>query len=212
MKQIRTYSGDKALVSERRKYIVNGAAKLFMENGYQRTSTRQLTETLGISKGTLYNYIGSKEDILYLVIQFSAENQKKLIAKMHKQTRNLSSRETLKESIKIYFSDVDGLQDVYNFNNHAIVDLTRSDRHVLFDSESMMVEYFRQLITTGIERNEFETGDPLIIAHDIVLAANAWANRRWYLLKYYTFDTYTEHVLNYIVKAISKPIEEGKRL
>jgi AcrR family transcriptional regulator len=208
VKQIRTYSGDKALVSERRKYIVNGAAKLFLEHGYQRTSTRQLTETLGISKGALYNYIGSKEDILYLVIQFSAENQKKLIAKMRKQTKDLSSIDTLKESIKIYFSNVDELQDVYNFNNHAIVDLTRNDRHVLFDSESMMVEYFVQLLKAGVERSEFEISDPIIVAHDIVLAANAWANRRWYLLKHYTFGTYIEHVLNYTLKAIVKLTEE----
>ncbi len=45
--------------------LLSSASKLFWENGFDRTSTRMLSETLGINKASLYHHIRSKEDLLY---------------------------------------------------------------------------------------------------------------------------------------------------
>ncbi|GAB4317292.1 MAG: hypothetical protein Kow00127_09050 [Bacteroidales bacterium] len=53
----------------RRKQILETALQLFAEQGYTHTSVRMIAEQAGISKGLLYNYFKSKEELLDRIIQ-----------------------------------------------------------------------------------------------------------------------------------------------
>ena len=55
---------------EKRREIVRVAARAFEELGYERTSMLTIAERLRGSKQTLYNYFGSKEDLLRAVLDF----------------------------------------------------------------------------------------------------------------------------------------------
>lgn len=47
----------------RREEILAHAAKLFAERGYSETDTTLLAETVGVGKGTVYRYFGSKREL-----------------------------------------------------------------------------------------------------------------------------------------------------
>ena len=47
--------------------MIKGAVTLFKEKGFHRTTTREIAKAAGFSIGTLYEYIRTKEDVLYLV-------------------------------------------------------------------------------------------------------------------------------------------------
>ena len=64
VKKVRTRSPDTALVAKRRREIVLVSAAVFMKKGYDRTNVRELSSALGMTKGGLYHYIGSKDDML----------------------------------------------------------------------------------------------------------------------------------------------------
>ena len=64
---IPTHVKDQDLVQRRRLQIVDAAVKLFIEKGFHKTTTRQIARAAGFSIGTLYEYITTKEDVLYLV-------------------------------------------------------------------------------------------------------------------------------------------------
>lgn len=49
---------------EKREKILNAALKLFAGNGYHGTSISMIAEEAGISKGLIYSYFKSKEDLL----------------------------------------------------------------------------------------------------------------------------------------------------
>jgi len=51
------------LREERRDTIMNVAREVFFEHGYSATSMSAIAARLGGSKGTLYNYFGSKEEL-----------------------------------------------------------------------------------------------------------------------------------------------------
>ena len=52
----------------RRIAIMDTALEVFAENGYERTSISMLTKKLGISKGLIYNYFESKEDLVKTIM------------------------------------------------------------------------------------------------------------------------------------------------
>ncbi|MEW8985497.1 MAG: TetR/AcrR family transcriptional regulator, partial [Bacillus sp. (in: firmicutes)] len=58
---------DEQLVVKRRDQMIKGAVALFKEKGFHRTTTREIAKASGFSIGTLYEYIRTKEDVLYLV-------------------------------------------------------------------------------------------------------------------------------------------------
>ena len=67
VKEVATQIKNQDLVKERRRQIVDAAVKLFIKHGYHKTTTRLLAKATGLSIGTMYDYISTKEDVLYLV-------------------------------------------------------------------------------------------------------------------------------------------------
>lgn len=53
----------------RQQEIVEAAAQVFHEKGYESTSIQDIADSVGILKGSLYYYITSKEDLLFEIIQ-----------------------------------------------------------------------------------------------------------------------------------------------
>ena len=50
--------------TQRRQDILETAIELFSRQGFHRTSTRQLAQAAGVAEGTIFNYFGSKKDLL----------------------------------------------------------------------------------------------------------------------------------------------------
>ncbi|MGX2998105.1 TetR/AcrR family transcriptional regulator [Streptomyces sp. JNUCC 64] len=57
----RTTDGDGVPVPQR---LLAAATRLFADRGYDRTSVQDIVEAAGVTKGALYHYFGSKEDLL----------------------------------------------------------------------------------------------------------------------------------------------------
>ena len=205
MRKVRTFSNDAALVNERRNHIVKIAAELIVKKGYNNISTRELAGALGMSTGGLYHYIGSKSDILYLIINFTAELTGQTLDRLAEKMKDAPPVDQLKESIKVYFETVDYYRDFHNFVNHIMLSLPLRDRRIVYQAESRIVQSFENTLNSGIEKGDFRAVDAKILAHNIVAAANAWANRGWYLKKYYTLDKYTDEQVRLILGQIAAP-------
>ena len=72
MREIPTTVKNKELVKKRRQQIILAAIKLFSKNGYHKTTLKELAEEAGLSHGNVYDYVGSKEDIFFLIHDFIA--------------------------------------------------------------------------------------------------------------------------------------------
>lgn len=60
-------------VFRRRQEILDSAARIFYEKGYNATSTRDIADAAGLLKGSLYYYVETKEDFLFEIIRTSHE-------------------------------------------------------------------------------------------------------------------------------------------
>ncbi|WP_031511169.1 TetR/AcrR family transcriptional regulator [Streptomyces megasporus] len=45
--------------------LLAAATRLFADRGYDRTSVQEIVEAAGVTKGALYHYFGSKDDLLH---------------------------------------------------------------------------------------------------------------------------------------------------
>jgi len=48
--------------------ILSVSGKLFLEKGYEKTTTQEIVNETGLSKGTIFHHFKSKEDILAAVL------------------------------------------------------------------------------------------------------------------------------------------------
>jgi AcrR family transcriptional regulator len=201
-KQIRHSINDKSLLAKRRQQICKVATELFMAQGFRETGMRAIAEACGLTIGALYRYIGSKDDLLWLSTEYGDSYHKQLLQKMKERVKGLSPVEALRESIRMYFQNVDEMQGLYNLHNHIVWTASKELRQSIFDREIQKVEYFNRLLIEGVNAGEFEVEDTYLMAHNIVMAANAWANRRWLLRKRYTLEDYIRKQTDSILATI----------
>jgi len=68
------------------------ALKLFAEQGYEKTSLREIAEQLGVTKAALYYYFKSKEDIVRSLVEDYVAEMDALIAWAKAQPRTPDTR------------------------------------------------------------------------------------------------------------------------
>jgi len=59
-------------IERQRKTIMDAAAELFAQKGYQATTTRDIADSVDIGESTLYGYFSSKKDVLQAILSEQA--------------------------------------------------------------------------------------------------------------------------------------------
>lgn len=206
-REVATQIKDKKLVEERRNQIVECAVKLFINHGYHKTTTRMLAKETGLSIGSLYEYITTKDDVLYLVCMaiHNAVEQ----ALHDALDRSLGGRESLKEIIREYFLVCNRLSD-YILLMYEVTHLLPVERQrIVLDAElgitSLFIDSMQQLKTNG----KLSLDDDVInlIGHNISVIGHTWAFRRWYFAKHFTIEQYIEKQTKFIMGFLPGNIE-----
>ncbi|MGC1503583.1 MAG: TetR/AcrR family transcriptional regulator [Sulfitobacter sp.] len=74
--------------SKKRKAVVEAGARLFNENGFEKTSLDDLAKSLGITKRTIYYYVQSKDEILMEAIRQSMWFLEKMVGVAESKPRS----------------------------------------------------------------------------------------------------------------------------
>ena len=59
-----TVHAHRALVQERQAQILDAAARVFSEKGFDRATIRDVAQAAGVAEGSIYNYFKNKQDLL----------------------------------------------------------------------------------------------------------------------------------------------------
>lgn len=199
---IRTYCSDEALVNTRRMQIIQCAVKVFVKKGYDRTNMRELAKACNMSIGSLYHYVSSKNDILYLIVNHGLSMLAESVEDFSSRSRDVSPTEGLREFIRAYYHGVDDGQDFTLFTYQETKNLNPDARRSILDSAARDVAACEALLRGGVEAGEFKIDNPTLVAHDIIVSGHAWAFRRWFLRKRCTLEEYIREKTESILKAI----------
>lgn len=79
-RRIKTATKNPERVRERRERLINAAIAVFIEKGFHNATVRDIGRAADMTQGTIYNYVSSKDDILYLVCD-------RIVAEYNEQAR-----------------------------------------------------------------------------------------------------------------------------
>ncbi len=194
---------DERLVEKRRTQMIKGAVTLFKEKGFHRTTTREIAKAAGFSIGTLYEYIRTKEDILYLVCDFIYDEvQEKLQKEIEQSDGTLDS---LKLTIAYFYKVMDDMQDEVLVMYQEVKALTKDALPYVLNKELRMVGMFEKVITKCVENGELSLTEKQIslVSHNIFVQGQMWSFRRWALHKQYTLQEYVELQTQLLIQNVS---------
>lgn len=203
LKEIETQVKDKDLIEQRRMEIVKAAVDLFVDKGFHKTTVREIARKFGMSVGTLYEYIRTKEDILYLVCDYI---HKSFAMRVHPSLEiTPDSVQTLRGAIETYYRMIDELQDYLLFLYQETKSLSREDRNYVFKAEQEMTQIFEVILLRGIKDGSFkiQEDEAPLFAHNIMVLGQMWAFRRWALQKRFTLDSYIKSQTASLLKELT---------
>lgn len=191
------------LVQERRQQIVEGAVRLFIEKGFHKTTTREIARECGLSIGTMYEYIQTKEDVLYLVCDYI---HTLLLERLHSlSSHHLTAKEILASSLAQYFQIMDELRPYVLLIYQETKSLPREQMKLVLAKEEEITLFFEQMLVRGVEDGSFQIASSFIrlTAHNIVVLGQMWAFRHWTLGRIYTLEEYTEKQVSLLLVEIT---------
>lgn len=84
--------------------ILNAAKKLFNEQGYKSTTTKQIAETADVGEGTIYNYFKNKADIYVEILLSSFAEIKQNSMSSEYNIDSMSLVETINHILQEYIN------------------------------------------------------------------------------------------------------------
>lgn len=191
---------DEKLVALRREQMIKGAVQLFKQKGFPRTTTREIAKAAGFSIGTLYEYIRTKDDVLYLVCDSIYEHVKERLEEV--VCTEKGSVESLTIAITNYFKVMDELQEEVLIMYQEVRFLPKESLPYVLEKEFQMVGMFENILEQCTENGTFTLNKKEIqlLAHNIFIQGQMWGFRRWALQKLYTLEEYTEMQIRYVLQ------------
>ena len=190
---IPTQVKNKALVAQRRRQIVDASVNLFIEKGFHKTTTRQIAKASGISIGSLYEYIATKEDVLYLVCDAIHAEIERGVADALKRAKN--GRNPLAEVIREYFMVCHRMNDHILLIYQETQSLPNKYQRVVLENEIRITGIFTGVLARLIESGDLPRISPRqldLVAHNISVLGHMWTFRRWFLANHYSIEEYID--------------------
>ena len=191
------------LVRERRRQIIDSTVKLFIEHGYHNTTTRMIAKASNFSIGSLYEYVSSKEDLLYLVCKTIHEEVQTAVEKA--LSNKDQGKERLAEAIRQYFYVCDKMADHILLMYQVTQFLPKKWKKQVLENELNITDIFINVLSSLSGKNNFPKLDGSLlnlVGHNISVLGQMWAFRRWHMQRNFTIEEYIRVQTDFILGLI----------
>jgi AcrR family transcriptional regulator len=193
------------LVTRRRRQITEAAVRLFIEKGFHKTTTREIAYAAGVSIGSLYEYVASKEDVLYLVCESIHTEVENGVAEA--MARATKGKDTLAEVIREYFLVCHRMSDfillIYQETRSLPVQWQKRVLENELRITGIFVEVLARLVASG-DLADLSEQAMEIAAHNISVLGHMWTFRRWFLSRHYHIEDYIQLQTDFILGIVNK--------
>lgn len=184
MSAIPTTIKSKELVEKRREQIVLAAINLFAKKGFHKATLRELSEVAGISHGNIYDYVGTKEDIFFLLHEFM---DKLATDALHRSIENIDDpfeklRRMVRSEFNLMYQWADAILLIYQECHILNKPLLKK----LLKRESAHIRLYEIVLQECIKKGLLLDCNTKAVANLIKVMVDAWVLKRWDLRKQVT--------------------------
>ncbi|MBZ5762616.1 TetR/AcrR family transcriptional regulator [Rhizobium sp. VS19-DR104.2] len=145
--------------ARRPKQILDAAFEEFVERGYVATRVEDIAERVGVTKGTIYVYFETKEELFSATINHISTPFEDILTSGRKLEGNCENR--LRTLIEILYDNFLGSRRMRELLRFVIAEGTRFP-HVIDENHRRFIEplisFAQSIIDEGQRNGEFKTG------------------------------------------------------
>ncbi len=201
IKKIESKIEDKQIVNMKQLQIANAASEEFAKKGYHSTSMRDIAARAGMNLSYIYQFISSKDDILYL---FYRDMHKKWREEVYLKVAELDYDNPIEE-LKYYIRSMlifsvknkDKFLSLYTECRH----LEKESLYAVLYESTEIIAYLEELLKRANRKSVLKISDSYITANIIQFLLAIIPLRGWNFSDDYTFDQVVEFITDFILNA-----------
>ena len=161
------------LVQERRAQIFEAAARVFARRGFHKATMQEIATEAGLGKGTLYEYVKSKKDLLFFVIDEGHQQLFRLVDDLIQES--LSPEEKMRLAIRCQLDLLEQYRDAARSIIPEVEGLTERDKDRMEAFKMKYINHFKPIYEQGLEQNVFRDLDPFAATEIISNSCILWS-------------------------------------
>jgi TetR/AcrR family transcriptional regulator, cholesterol catabolism regulator len=199
-RSVGTNTKDPELVRDRREQLILAALEVFQEKGFHATTVRDIGRAAGLTQGTIYNYVRSKEDILFLVCDRVIAEYISSMEEAAAATGDPAARlrEALRGVTRVMIEQSSAILLVY----HESHNLDRRSLRSLLARVQSWIDRFEELVAEGLGRERLPKTKLRLLTNIVTFLPTLIALRAWSLPKDLTHDQYTEGLVEFMMRGL----------
>ena len=139
----------------KRRLILDRAAKLFADEGFDRTSVSRVAQACEISKANVYHYYRGKDEILFDILNAYLSGLRDSVFTLQKGITNLSPEDQFAATVRKLLLDYQGMDNEHRLQTTVLNHLPADQQKVLLGYQRDIVRLVSGLIA-AIEPRVFE--------------------------------------------------------
>ncbi len=157
-------------VAHRRAELIDVATKMFLERGFHNTSIRDIARACTFNVASLYMYVSSKDDILFLVAQDLMKNIADQLAKT--KLHPSSPRDSLALGFESYCQIAYRFRQPIRLLYREVEYMPERSRKEVIATVSSVIDYFQQIVSDGIGAGAFRAVPARLVALNLMQIAH----------------------------------------
>ncbi|HHU09276.1 MAG TPA: TetR family transcriptional regulator [Intrasporangiaceae bacterium] len=188
-------------VERRRAQVLEAAARIMYDTGYHGMSMQAVAERAGMSVGLIYQYFGGKEEVLEAVIVDILNGFREQVPAAM-DAAGSDPEERLAAGFAAFCEVIDSRREATLLAYRESQTLSPAGRATIIRMEEETTEPFRHAVREGIATGRFRAVSPELVAHNLKMAAHAWALKHWTLSRHHTLGEYVAAEMDLTLSAI----------
>lgn len=199
---------DPERVEKRRHQIVAAATELFSNQGFYKTTIKDIAQRAGISTGLVYLYVREKEDVLLLVLLQVVDAYAQEIPRAMEGVADPLDR--LVRAVIAYCRVVDRHRAATVLAYRSTKSLSPDRRELIQQRETETNEIIADAIALCMKKGLIRKLNIDVLTYQIVLVAHGWALKGWYFKSRLSLEDYIADSLDILLTGVLTPVGEKR--
>jgi TetR/AcrR family transcriptional regulator, cholesterol catabolism regulator len=196
-------------IEDRRDLLVAAAIKIFLKQGFHAATVREIGDAAGLTQGTIYNYVRSKDDILYLVCDKVVTAYQAAIREAIDQVDDPSAllESTIRAIVQAMYDHQDSILLIYR-EGHA---LDRRALRAILARVGAFHDFVDDVLRDAINSNGIKVENRWLTVNIITFLPTIMALRQWNLRHKVPHEAILQGLTAFLLRGLGATKPAGAR-